>query len=123
MAFLRNSLAGLALILAITLSVVIGVAIASFIPRVTRESGGGELSISGIGNNLNGGYNSSPVGRLARRAAESHAIGEVSDETVRDVAAALMAKAKEGDVNAAAFVFELADAQKKLRAEANGELK
>jgi hypothetical protein len=122
MAFLRNSLAGLALILAITLSVIIGVAIASFLPRMTREGGGGgggELSISGIGNNLNGGYNSSsPVARAARRAAESQAVAQVSDETLRDVAAAITAKARDGDVNAAAFVFELADAQKKLRAEA-----
>jgi hypothetical protein len=117
MAFLRNSLAGLALILAITLSVIIGVAIASFLPRVTREGGGGEVSISGIGNNLNGGYNSSSVGRLARRAAESQAVAQVSDETLRDVAAALTAKARDGDVNAAAIVFELADAQKKLRTE------
>jgi hypothetical protein len=118
MAFLRNSLAGLALILAVTLSVGVGVVIASFLPRTSRDAGG-ELTISGIGNNLNGGYNSSSasISRLARRVAESDAIGQVSDQTLRDVAAALTAKARDGDVNAAAFVFELADQQKKLRAD------
>lgn len=82
-------------------------------------SSGGAVRISGIGNSGNtfGGSRGSAL-HLARRAAAHDFVPRVSDDRLRDITLALQAQALQGDVEAAAFVFELAALQKEAAGKA-----
>jgi nitrogen regulatory protein PII len=69
------------------------------------------VRISGIGNSGNTFY-VSPARRSARLANEMNVSAKVSDEQLEQTVRALVARAHQGDADAAAFVFELAAAQR-----------
>ena len=71
-----------------------------------------DVVVAGVGNsgnNLTTGY--SPR-RLARRAIEQKVAPAVNDAMLQATVDALIDRAKQGDAEAAAFVFELAAAQR-----------
>ena len=105
---LKNVLATLALGFLLAAAVLACVAAAA-LPR--GKGGEDEIRISGIGNSGNS-VGTSGTARAARRAARMKDVPEVSDDTLREVVEAVVVKAKQGDADAAAFVFELAAAQK-----------
>ena len=70
----------------------------------------GPVRISGMGNSGNTFYVSA-ARRSARQANELGVAPKVSDEVLEQTVRSLIARAHQGDAEAAAFVFELAAAQ------------
>lgn len=70
-----------------------------------------DVVLSGIGNSGND-ITISSQRRLVRRVMERKVAPQVDDQTLRATVEALLERAKKGDVDAAAFVFELASEQR-----------
>jgi hypothetical protein len=69
-----------------------------------------EIRINGIGNSGNGPFTSTR--RFSRRAAELPGVPRVSDAEVEQIVSAVRTKAQQGDVDAAAFILDLAVVQR-----------
>ena len=71
-----------------------------------------DVVVAGVGNSGNQIAGSSSARRLARQAADRNLVPAIPDSTLAELASTLIRRAREGDVEAAAFVFELAAAQR-----------
>lgn len=75
--------------------------------------GGGKGSIIGVGNSGNDqGAISEVAEDLGEGLAATNAIEPISDETLNEIYQALLAKARQGDIEAALTIVELAAAQR-----------
>jgi hypothetical protein len=104
---------GVAMVLCLSL-LLSGVACALMAVSMGQQPRAGEADVvvSGIGNSGNTFGTGPSARRLARRVVERDAADPIDDFTLRAAARALIDRAKEGDPEAAAFVFELAAAQR-----------
>src|SRR5687767_4329927 len=113
---LKGFAAALVLALALVMTVVSCLVLASSFTAAANEATGSPdapVRISGIGNSGNTfGVARTSARDLARRAAGHDFVPRVTDDRLRDIALAVEARALQGDVEAAAFVFELAALQK-----------
>ena len=71
-----------------------------------------EVVVAGVGNSGNSVGVGVSTRRLARQVVERDVAPTIDDTTLRTTSDSLIARAKEGDVEAAAFDFELAAAQR-----------
>jgi hypothetical protein len=71
-----------------------------------------DVVVAGVGNSGNNLTTGFSARRLARRAMEQKVAPTVDDVMLQATVDALISRAKQGDADAAAFVFELAAAQR-----------
>ena len=113
---LKGFAAALVLALAVVMTAICTFVLASTLTTAANEpaaSADAPVRISGIGNSGNTfGVARTSARDLARRAAAHDFVPHVTDDRLRDIALAVEARALQGDVEAAAFVFELAALQK-----------
>ncbi|HZN64029.1 MAG TPA: hypothetical protein VFB66_01925 [Tepidisphaeraceae bacterium] len=110
-----NGLKGLGVALVVCLSLVVNVIACVLIAMSMRQQppiSDADVVVAGVGNSGNTFGGGASVRRMARLAAERDVAPPVGDATLRQTAVQLIERAKQGDVEAAAFVFELAEAQR-----------
>ena len=73
---------------------------------------GADVVVAGVGNSANEITAPANPRRLVRRVMERDVAPQVTDEMLRTTTASLVERATRGDVDAAAFLFELAAAQR-----------
>ena len=109
---------GVALVLCISL-LLSGVAcvLIAMSMKGQQPIGDAEVVVAGVGNSGNSITSGTSPRRLARRAIERNVAPPVDDAMLQATVRALIDRAKQGDVEAAAFVFEL-NAQQREQAAA-----
>jgi hypothetical protein len=109
---------GVAIVLCISL-LLSGVACVLIAMSIKQQPpiGDAEVVVAGVGNSGNTIATGPSTRRLARRAIERDVAPPVDDAMLQATVRALIDRAKQGDVEAAAFVFEL-NAQQRERAAA-----
>ena len=110
-----NGLKGLGVALVVCLSLVVNVIACVLIAMSMRQQppiSDADVVVAGVGNSGNTFTGGASVRRMARLAAERDVAPPVGDATLRATTVQLIERAKQGDVEAAAFVFELAEAQR-----------
>lgn len=80
--------------------------------RQQTPTGDADVVVAGVGNSGNSFGGGASARRLARHAAERGVTPPIDDATLRAAVEGLVMRAKQGDVEAASFVFELAAAQR-----------
>jgi hypothetical protein len=98
----------LALLLAGLIGFAAGVSVAN--PGSDTETGVGISGFNNNGNNLT--FQPTAAPQLAKRAMESGVAPTLDEPMLRTIVDSLLAKAREGDVNAALFALELARLQR-----------
>jgi glycerate kinase len=108
-----NTLKSLGVILMLCLSLLLsGVACVLIAVSLKQPSPNADVVVAGVGNSGNSLAAGFSPRRLARAAVERKVAPTVDDATLQNTVDALVTRAKQGDAEAAAFVFELAAAQR-----------